>query len=277
MRNFTPKEKKFIEKIIATKNKGDLSAFKELELAKLVRNYLAAIVIEWEVGENPSVTIYSEKNTPGDISSYFKIADFLSFIDELKEYKYIRVDHYGNQKERRLYDQDKYSNKLYGDIQENIKTIKTDPETGSETLIPINEDDKLRLWRIAEDGSQILVDFEKIENINLDIATLLSRYADGIIYPLPLLEDYQNNDYQTIEQRNFKKTIRWTRVSVFVASAAVLIPAIMSYCSNDTKIIKNAILDNKTEMPAKIEVFTKDTLNVKSVEIPKVIIKPKEK
>ena len=297
MRNFTSEEKLFIESILSAKKKGSLSvAFKELELPKLLRSNLETTAISWEVDEKPSVTIYSEINTPKDIDSYFNISGFLYLIEELEEARYIKIAHScNNETKRLLYDRDKYAHKLPSDIAEHIKIRTIDKETGIETETPINEDDNLRLWRTAEDGCILPVDFKKVEKINLDIAGLLEDYADGIIYPLPLLEDYVNHDYQTIEQRQFQKQLNdtnikhkqtlldarekheeqmcWTRWSLCIAFLAVIVPSVMSDCSSDAKIIKNAILDSKTEMPTRIEVFTNDTLNVQPLNL---IKKPKK-
>lgn len=41
--------------------------------------------------------------------------------------------------------------------------------------------------------------------INLDFANDLERYGLGIIYPLPLAVDYVNHNFQTLDQRQYKK------------------------------------------------------------------------
>lgn len=41
----------------------------------------------------------------------------------------------------------------------------------------------------------------------VDFVEYLERYANKVIYPLPLLEDFVSNDYKTIEERNFDRQI----------------------------------------------------------------------
>lgn len=55
---------------------------------------------------------------------------------------------------------------------------------------------------------------------------MLEKYYDKTIYPLPLLEDLVNHEYKSIEERKFDEQMCWTRLSVFVASIAVILTAL---------------------------------------------------
>lgn len=43
--------------------------------------------------------------------------------------------------------------------------------------------------------------------VYIDFVDYLEKYADKIIYPLPLLEDFVANNYKSIEQRYFEKQL----------------------------------------------------------------------
>ena len=94
------------------------------------------------------------------------------------------------------------------------------------------------------------------EVLNIDIIDMLERYATAIIYPLPLLREFVNNNYITLENVHYKEQLKRFKIANFVAIVAVLITAIFGIiqsCS-DTTLNKDQyrefikIMDNKQKL-----------------------------
>lgn len=95
----------------------------------------------------------------------------------------------------------------------------------------------------------------------IDIVKYLEKYANKIIYPLPLLEDFVENKYKSIEQRNFEKQISKTNCALWVSIIALVVSTIISIieirCSPPTKIdnhqlkiIEQSIIKKKATYPS---------------------------
>jgi len=93
-----------------------------------------------------------------------------------------------------------------------------------------------------------------------------------------LLEDYVE-DFKTVEQRRFDRTISGTRRALILSFLglilAIIMPVVLSKCTQ-TKIdkgqideIKNTILDTKTVIPERIELFSEDTIKVLNINVKK--------
>lgn len=76
-----------------------------------------------------------------------------------------------------------------------------------------------------------------------DCVDLLDKYYNKIIYPLPLLEDLVKHQYTSIEKRQFNEQICWTRLSVFVASIAVLLTALLKDLNQIHLLMRNNLKD----------------------------------
>lgn len=306
MRQFTPKEKEMIDKIIRLKNKGELG---ELQFGKLIREDLNSVAITWEVGDNPSISVYSIYGQEQK-RCYFEISDFLYLIDELANNHLIAIDYYNvdfDTVERILYDRKQYSTK---------------PPKEYEDLFP-HKDGELQFYRIIETDEHISISFSRMirPQFNVKLANLFEKYANAIIYPLPLLIDIAENEFKDIEQRRFEEQLRqeqqqhnqtildaikqhkeqlnqerrhhkqtmldatkkhkeqmcWTRWSFFIALLAVVIPSLISmyifYNTPDTKVdnsqlktIENAIKSTKSEFPNQIGVCLPDTITIKDID-----------
>ena len=79
-----------------------------------------------------------------------------------------------------------------------------------------------------ECGKNVFVASPKvITNNYLNFAQKLEMYANAIIYPLPLLKDFQDNKYLSVEQRRYEKQYRQTWVAVGIAAFFSLLGALL--------------------------------------------------
>ena len=104
----------------------------------------------------------------------------------------------------------------------------------------------------------------------------LEKYANKIVYPLPVLKDLYDNKYKSLEQRNFDKQMNKTNLSLGIAFSSVLVSAVVPFildkCSSPTKIddaqletIKNAIIESKSVVPDSINISYSDTLKIRTI------------
>lgn len=288
MRQITENEKQLLEKLVQLKQSARLE---ELQVATLLRKELNCFALRWNIEPNKTLVFYSTRNNVSkDIDwdalrkSYFQVADFLYFVEELEKENFIKIQTLSfelkNDNERMLYDRGKYK---YDD--------KND-----------------RFW-FENDDIIALCSVNAQRKVFIDFVEYLERYANKVVYPLPLLEDFVKNKYKTIEQRNFEKQLEennnhhieqiersdshhkeqmdanneWqekqinkTNCSLFISAMAVLfsviVPILVNKCASPAKIedsqlkeIKEAIIQSKTVVPDSIVVRQYDTLNVKNV------------
>ena len=163
------------------------------------------MAIGWELKPKPVVSIYYKDGydkTKLD-RDYFELCDFLYFIDELVENKYVAIQYSSslNKNEvRLLYNKDLY---IYSN------------ELG--TFCYKNECEK-----------KVFVASPKvITNNYLNFAQKLEKYANAIIYPLPLLKDFHDNIFLSVEQRRYEKQYRQTWWSVVIAAFFSLLGALL--------------------------------------------------
>ena len=102
----------------------------------------------------------------------------------------------------------------------------------------------------------------------LDIVDLIKKYHSATIYPLPLLNDFIENDFRSIEERRYDEQLCRTNLSIIVAALAIIIPLVYEkYCSDnvttyDAQEIATAIKELKTtELDSITQQF--DTLEIK--------------
>lgn len=258
MRQLTCNEQQLVKKLIQLKQNARLE---ELQVARLLRKELECFALRWTLEPQKAILFYSLQGTSiADINwndlrkNYFKIADFLYFIEELEQEHLIRIQtlsfNLQTDEERVLYDREKYKYKPSGD---------TFWGEGSDItyLVPINAEHK----------------------VYVDFVDYLEKYANKVIYPLPLLDDLVTNNYTSIEQRNFEKQINRTNYSIAIAVLALItsaiIPFLVDRCTPPTKMdskqlkkIEQAIINNKTIWPSTINIQMSDTLRIKNISLP---------
>lgn len=205
MRELTTNEKQVICTLLCYKESGKIE---ELQVMRLLRRNLNCMAIGWELNPKPVVSIYykdgyDKTNLNRD---YFELCDFLYFIDELVENKYVAIQ-YGsslNENEvRLLYNKDLY---MYS------------KELG--TFCYKNECGKT----VFEASPKV------ITNNYLNFAQKLEMYANTIIYPLPLLKDFHDNKFLSVEQRRYEKQYRQTWWAVVIAALSPLLGALLGKC-----------------------------------------------
>ena len=202
MRELTTNEKLIIRTLLCYKEYGTIE---ELQVMRLLRRNLNCMAIGWELNPKPVVSIYykdgyDKTNLDRD---YFELCDFLYFIDELVENKYVAIQYSSSINEnevRLLYNKDLY---MYS------------KELG--TFCYKNEY-----------GKKVFVASPKvITNNYLNFAQKLEMYANAIIYPLPLLKDFHDNIFLSVEQRRYEKQYRQTWWSVVIAAFFSLLGALL--------------------------------------------------
>lgn len=261
MRLFTPDENRIIKKIIEIFDEAKPGSLAELQVARLLRKRLNFFALRWTL-EPDEVTIYipkSEQNNSEKTDKlYFDIADFIYFIEELEELGFIKLQNIPSKNEddsRILYDRKEYTydpeNKIFWQKVENVE-IAGRKITG-----------------------QALVSLEGWRTFKTDFAKDLQRCALSIIYPLPLLRDYEDNKYKTLEQRQYKKqfiTALWAAILGGISAIAALGALIYTLATDnkpttidrlDLERIEYAIKANHISEP--FEIITNDTLVVKPV------------
>ena len=262
-----------IEKIVQLKRAARLE---ELQVARLLRKELECFALRWVLEPKKTLLFYStQNNTDWNAlrKNYFQVADFLYFIEELEQDRFVKIQTLSfevkTDEERVLYDRGKYRYKSSNDT---FWGIKGDMQY----LVPVNAEHK----------------------VYIDFVSYLERYANKVIYPLPLLEDFVVNNYKSIEQRNFEKQIEEnerhhqaqmkasadrhekqiskTNCSLVIAAIALITSATMPFlvnkCTPPTEInnaqlktIEQAIINSKTTWPNAINIQSSDTLKIKKV------------
>lgn len=248
MRGFTEKEKLFLKRLVKLKENNNLQ---ELQLMRILREQLDSLAISWEVEPKCSIQIFFQEKTPSQKQwneirkTYFEIADYIYLIEELLEYRLIKLqeislDGSSFDNRRYLYNREKY------EIHEDIIFEKENRENCLYALTDITK-----------------------HKVNVTFARDLEKYANKIIYPLPLLNDLIDNKFQSINERRHSQQLCRTNISIIVASLAILIPIIYE-CFFDDKITKsdvNEIVTEIKELKSNISLDNKtqefDTLELK--------------
>ncbi len=124
MRELTDKEKYIVKGLFDRKNNFKLE---ELRTTKLLRDNLDCFALRWELAQRKRIKIYMKKEDAEDITElnkqYFKICDFLYFMNELEENHYIELQtiSFANDTSKlvkqALYDTSKYQYGLPKDIE----------------------------------------------------------------------------------------------------------------------------------------------------------------
>lgn len=261
MRELTDKEKYIVKGLFDRKSKFYLE---ELHTTKLLRDNLDCFALRWDLTPRKIIKIYMKKEDAEDITElnkqYFKICDFLYFMNELEENHYIKLqtisfaNNTSKLQEQALYDTSKYQYGLPKDIE----------YSGNLDYF----------YEIADKGKRLYAVEHIEQNAYTDCVDLLNKYYDKIIYPLPLLEDLVKHEYKSIEQRNFEKQINKTSSSLAIAALALItsatIPFLVDQCTPPTKMdniqlktIEQAIINSKNTYPSTIYIQSSDTQRIK--------------
>ena len=273
MRQLAETERLLVEKIVQLKQAARLE---ELQVARLLRKELECFALRWVLEPKKTLLFYSIQNkTDWNVlrKNYFQVADFLYLIEEPEKDRFVKIQTLSfeveTDEERVLYDRGKYR---YNSSNDTFWGIKGDVQY----LVPINAEHK----------------------VYIDFVSYLERYANKVIYPLPLLEDFVANNYKSIEQRNFEKQIEEserhhqaqmkvsadqhekqiskTNYSLVIAAIALITSATMPFlvnrCTPPTEIdnaqlkaIEQAIINSKTAWPNAINIQSSDTLSIKNI------------
>lgn len=208
---------------------------------------------------------------------YFKVADFIYFLKELESIGFIAIQTITKKQERKyslLFDRKKYQ---YNEDKNEFIPINENPIDTNDFI----KGDTPPFEEVSP-GVYTLLQVDRRE-INLDFANDLERYGLGIIYPLPLAVDYVNNDFQTLEQRQFDdemevalksaKYSRWAAYLGAVSAFAAIITLWYTLATDnkattidrlDLERIESAIKANHISEP--FEIITNDTLVVKPIQ-----------
>ncbi len=281
MRLFSEHENKIIKKFVEAKARG-IDAIQHLQAAKFLREQFDFFALKWTVGETPSISIYyrhTDDNKKKEEYSklYFKVADFIYFLKELESIGFIAIQTITKKQERKyslLFDRKKYQ---YNEDKNEFIPINEHPIDTNDFI----KGDTPPFEEVSP-GVYTLLQVDRRE-INLDFANDLERYGLGIIYPLPLAVDYVNNDFQTLEQRQFDnemevalksaKYSRWAAYLGAVSAFAAIITLWYTLATDnkptpidrlDLERIEYAIKANHISEP--FEIITNDTLVVKPIQ-----------
>lgn len=280
MRHFSDTENQLIKELVEAKLKG-ISSIQNLQAAKILRKQFDFFALKWTIGDNPTVSIYcrhtEDKAKLDDYNKiYFKIADFIYFIKELESLGFIAIQKITNKQERKyslLYDRKKYT---YDESTNKFNPINEHPLEPNESIIG----DTSQFEEVSP-GLYCLMQVDRYD-INLDFAHDLERYGLGIIYILPVAEDYVKNSFHTLEELQFKKQMgtalksaKYGRFAAILGAISVVFSfATLLYTlftddkptkidSQDIERIESAINSNHLSQP--FEIFSNDTLVIKQV------------
>lgn len=262
MRLFTEKENRIIKQLVEYKLAGNL---RELQVVPLLRKNLSCLAVKWEIQPIPQVFVYTisdgKKKTIEEATrnNYFEILDFVFFLQELEESKFIKFLSLPNrkeEKERILYDREKY--RYERDKNQFIDKKLTD----SSGILSLFGDFQYQLFRCGK-GSEYAstIDRQIIPN---SFAYDLDNMVCNLIYPLPIAEEYVREGYYTLEDRRFivqkklnastllttnealrvsKDSYKTSANSYKVAACALIVSILFGLlqCCNDTKIEKEQV------------------------------------
>lgn len=126
MRELTDKEKYIVKGLFDKKHTFNLE---KLRTIKLLRNNLGCFALRWELAPRKIIKIYMKKENAEDVvklnEQYFKICDFLYFMNELEGNHYIKLQTISFAKDKdtskslkqALYDTSKYQYGLLKEIE----------------------------------------------------------------------------------------------------------------------------------------------------------------
>ena len=251
MRNFTPEEQAILRRMVSYRNNNNLEA---LRLRNLLDEIVPNYVLIWEKKtpehcENVDLYLPTNDKEIG-LPSYYEIADFLLFIEEIKELGLISVRNY--------------------DVKTHTRSIFSTEKYYSENPFVSNESIQTRRAHKRVNSSTGFHSYSS----QLQLTQLLNSYCDAVILPRPLLLDLDKNDYTTIEERRFNKQLTRTNISIVIAALAIIIPCIINKCFSDSvkldniEVLTSTITKDRTVTIDSIGVIVipNDTFKVKVIQ-----------
>lgn len=197
MRLFTQKENQIIKLLVDYKQSGRL---RDLQVAPLLRKNLSFLALRWEIDPIPQVFVY----TPGTEQkkqieeatrdNYFKILDFVFFIEELVERRFIKLLEIPSrlpENERVLYDKNKYDY-----VPDKNQFIEKGID--KETLSFFSE---FQYQLLGVKGNCTYATGITAQIFPNSFAFNLEKIAYCIIYPLPIAEEYVREGFYSLEDR----------------------------------------------------------------------------
>ncbi len=245
MRDFTSEEQAILRRMVSYRNNNNIEA---LRLRNLLDEIVPNYVLIWEKKspehcENIDLYLPTNDKEVG-LSSFYEIADFLLFIEEINELGLISV---------RNYDIKTYTKALFS----TDKYYYENPFMSNESILTRREHKRVnRTNGYYSYRSQ------------LQLTKLLNSYCDAVILPRPLLLDLEKNNFMTIEARRFDKQLSRTNISIIVAALAIVVPIIVNKCSSDSadrscvEAPVSSITKNDVSSIDSTTIFPVETLNV---------------
>lgn len=266
MRIFSPKEKALIKLLANYKEKDDIESLRfRIFLSHIIPQY----VLVWDNKKYnilDNIKLYIP-NKQEDVlrASYYELANFIFFLEELEVAKFIKLRNTNNGASTILYDKEYYYEK--------------------DGKIFTNKDNK-DVFAYTPYKTQ------------LELQNLLNKYADCLIYPLPVLEEYVANGCKTFEELQLDEereryedsrnatiiSLEQTQESIKLNRKTFIVTAILSLisvliniyqCTQPTNIedkdiqrIESAITTQKYISIDSICAALPDTLNVKVTDTP---------
>lgn len=266
MREFTPQENAFIERLVKAHRENGVNSLAELQVSRLLRDDLKFFALKWAIEPKPTVTIYvpkGEKDADKIDNLFFQIADYIYFIEELESLGFIKLQNVPSDKKENftiLYDRDGYE---YSPEENWFWREIKDVEFAGQKL-----------------SGKALVTLEGWHTFNNDFAYDLNKCGLSMIYPLPLAASYVDNGYKTYEQLNLesqladtKSSLKWAKFTFWITFAALIATLAIAKFGHQT--IKESQLDNLVDsIGAKIErnhlsepvnISTSDTIKVSTI------------
>lgn len=255
LREFTHDEKLFIKKIVEIRETGETKRMVDLEVAKLLKDELRDIALQWSVkSDPPTITIYplTGKDELDNARDYYKISDYIYLIEELVSLGFVKLQAFPYPLEDKflLYDQDKYT------FEDGAFWIKSGPH---EVM------GKMYDWKgLVNNGAKK----EFYSNFAYD----LNKIATSMVYPLPLAISYVKNGFKTLEDERYEKSrkeslksLHISQGSFLVALFAALFTILTSQCSHslDGQQFRTIIKElQETHIPTPLNITTNDTIPV---------------
>lgn len=303
MIKFTPnrenEEKEILYNLVNSKKKTDTSklVLNDFDLPKVIRKSLTSIAIGWNE-ELTRLKIYIKEDS--DLCKpFFEVLDIIYYIKSLEDNGLVSIIPITNIAERSmrsyfLYDSDKYKyDEDTGLFLEKMGRFKLtffgntqEYEVTGMSAIPTKIDVNLDVITLIDRYSRsIIYPLPLLEDYVTDFKTVEQRRFDKQISDSQTKFDSQMSDTKEkfgvqIEKANAQ--IKWAKYSMLIAfiaailSLAGLMLAIVLPHYAETEIkqeqidgIKNTILDSKTVIPERIEVFSEDTIKVLSINVKK--------
>ena len=192
MREFNDIEKNILRKLVKTRKQYDI---RETCLASILDEHLNTIAIEWNLSDKQEIILHCHKEN-NQQEQLMILLDFLCLFKYLEEQGLILVHRLGDIcPDKALYNRKMYKKTSLGYAQ----------KYGDEVVL--------------HGRSYMLCEFEnsKTFQIKSSIAELLDYYACALIHPTAKLEEFVSNNFMTKQDKQFRRNMWATRISIAVA------------------------------------------------------------